>query len=70
MPMYKYKQKSEQGSIGYTNPRHHHYNHAPLQLADNLVLPQIYSTYKYKAPLIGPNPMYSSQVDKNQEKLI
>ena len=65
MPMYKYKQRSEQGGIDYINPRHHHYNHAPLQLADNLVLPEIYHTYKYKAPLIGANPLYSHQSDQH-----
>jgi len=37
---------------------------------DNLVLPNIYATYKYKAPLIGPNPLYSQKVDRHQEKMV
>jgi ribosomal protein L13 len=37
---------------------------------DNLVLPNIYATYKYKAPLIGPNPLYSLKVDRHQEKMV
>jgi hypothetical protein len=42
--------------LDFAHPRHHHYNHAPITLGDNLVLPHVYNSYKFKAPfLVGPN---------------
>jgi hypothetical protein len=52
-------------SIGYGNPRHHHYNHAPINLGDNLVLPHISNTYKYKQYVL-PDHAYMSSVDQSK----
>ncbi len=66
------KQKQRKKGIlrlDFAHPRHHHYNHAPITLGDNLVLPHIYNSYKFKAPfLVGPN--YHLYEDKKNGLLV
>jgi len=42
----------------------------PGQFSGGLILPQIYNSKKYKAPLIGPNPIYHSVIDEQNGEII